>query len=54
MRQADLARAAEVDAGWLCRIENGDYSGSAVTIKRIADVLGCTVDDLRETVEAAS
>jgi DNA-binding XRE family transcriptional regulator len=43
---AQLAAAAEVSAGYLSELETGKKTGSLETLRRIADALKLTVDDL--------
>ncbi|MCY4066487.1 MAG: helix-turn-helix transcriptional regulator, partial [Rhodospirillaceae bacterium] len=46
MKAGELATRAGVAASYLSDIENGKKPGSVKALKRIADVLGLTVDDL--------
>ena len=43
--QADLALAAKVDAGTICRVEQGKAC-TLETMERIAAAFGCTVSEL--------
>ena len=50
MNQKDLAAAIGVDRSTITKWENGTSYPRAWMLPKIADVLGCTVDDLlRET-----
>lgn len=46
MTQAALATATGVAQGFLSEIESGQKPGTAATLKKIADALRITVDDL--------
>jgi transcriptional regulator with XRE-family HTH domain len=47
LSQAELARLAEVDRPVVARLEKGVKANVKVDLaKRLADVLGCLVDDL--------
>lgn len=46
LTQDGLASAAGVNRVQIANIEGGKRSGSAATLKRLADALGLTVDDL--------
>jgi DNA-binding XRE family transcriptional regulator len=46
MTQAELANATGVAQGFLSEIESGQKPGTAATLKKIADALRITVDDL--------
>ena len=43
---AALAEMASVSAGYLSEMESGKKAGSVDTLKRIAEALGVTIDDL--------
>ena len=47
MKQQDLARAAGVSSPFLHDLENGNRNAKPETWQKIADQLGCTVDDLK-------
>lgn len=44
--QAELADAAHISRPYLYDLENGNRGAKPETMQRIADALGCTVDDL--------
>ncbi len=44
--QSELARTADITPSYLSQIESGRRQGTAKTLKKIADALGCTVADL--------
>lgn len=46
MTQGDICRALDIDRGFISSIENGKRNPTLSTIKKIADVLGITVDEL--------
>ena len=46
MKASELAAAAGIAASYLSDIENGKKPGSVKAVKRIADALNITVDDL--------
>ena len=46
MKAGELAAGAGIAASYLSDIENGKKPGSVKAMKRIADVLNVTVDDL--------
>ena len=46
MKAGELAAAAGIAASYLSDIENGKKPGSVKAVKRIADALNITVDDL--------
>ena len=48
MTQEQLAEATGVHRVTIARIETGDVSPKAETLKRLADALGVLVDDLIE------
>lgn len=45
--QKDLAQAAGVSSAFVHDLENGNRNARPATMRRIAEALGCTVDDLR-------
>lgn len=44
--QLDLAIAAGLSDATVCRIESGTVSASSRSLVKLADALGCTVDEL--------
>ena len=46
MSQADLAEKLGTSVPTVCRYENGERSPDLATAARIANALGCKVDDL--------
>lgn len=46
MSQGDIARALEVDRGYISNIENGKKNPTLATIQRLADALGVSADEL--------
>ena len=46
--QVDLARNAEISQPFLCDLENNRRGAKDETLRRIADALGVTVDELKE------
>jgi len=46
MSQGDIARALEVDRGYISTIENGKKNPTLATIKKLADALGVSADEL--------
>jgi len=46
MSQGDIARALEVDKGYISNIENGKKNPTLSTLARLAEALGVGVDDL--------
>jgi transcriptional regulator with XRE-family HTH domain len=46
LKQSELAAAVGISPGNLSRIENGRHGASPEIWGRIADALGCTVEDL--------
>jgi transcriptional regulator with XRE-family HTH domain len=47
LMQLDLAERAGVSRGTIAKAESESYTGpSPRTLKRIADALGCTIEDL--------
>jgi transcriptional regulator with XRE-family HTH domain len=53
MSQADLAAAVGISQPTLSRFERGDGQPNALTMRRLADALGISVDDLHARVEEA-
>ena len=51
--QKILAEAANVSQPFLHDLENGNRNAKPETWQRIANALGCTVEELRETEEIA-
>lgn len=51
LTQKALAEAAGISAPFLHDLENGNRNARPETWARIAKVLGCTVDDLRDREE---
>lgn len=49
--QADVAKAAGIGPMSLNRMEKNKYSVHPLRAKAVADVLGCTVEELFEEVE---
>jgi len=47
MMQKDLALAVGVSAPFIHDIENGHRNAKPSTMRKIAEALGCTVEDLR-------
>lgn len=52
MTQEQLAEASGVHRVTIARIETGEVSPKAETLKRLADALGVLVDDLMTAKEA--
>jgi len=50
----ELASAAEIDVGYLSKIENGRKGASSDTITRLAGALECTVGAISYAVPQAS
>lgn len=48
LTQGELGERVGVTAAFICQIENDDRSPTIKVAKRIADVLGCTVEALAE------
>ena len=46
MTQGDICRALDIDRGFISSIENGKRNPTVSTLKKIADVLGVSVDEL--------
>ena len=46
MSQGDIARALEVDRGYISNIENGKKNPTLATIKKLADALDVSADEL--------
>src|SRR3989338_8303162 len=46
MSQGDIARALEVDRGYISNIENGKKNPTLATIQKLADALGVSADEL--------
>ena len=46
MSQGDIARALEVDRGYISNIENGKKNLTLATIQKLADALGVSADEL--------
>ena len=46
MSQGDIARALEVDRGYISNIENGNKNPTLATVARIANSLGVAPDEL--------
>ena len=46
MSQGDIARALEVDRGYISNIENGKKNPTLATIQRLADALKVSADEL--------
>lgn len=51
IRQKQLADAAGVSSPYLYDLENGNRNAKPETWQRIADALGCTVEELQEAQE---
>ena len=47
MKQQDLARAVGVSSPFMHDLENGNRNARPETMQKIADALGCTVEDLK-------
>jgi len=54
MAQVDLARAADIDQGYLSRIENGRQRPGPRALKRLAGALFCSIADLLSESEPAA
>ncbi len=48
IRQSELAEAVGVSQAYISYLVKGLKQPTAVTLKRIADELGCTMDELME------
>ena len=46
MSQGDIARALEVDRGYISNIENGKKNPTLATIQKLANALGVSPDEL--------
>ena len=46
MSQGDIARALDVDRGYISNIENGKKNPTLATIKKLADALSISADEL--------
>jgi len=46
MSQGDIARALEVDRGYISNIENGKKNLTLATIQKLANALGVSADEL--------
>jgi len=46
MSQGDIARALDVDRGFISNIENGKKNPTLATVARIANALGISADEL--------
>lgn len=46
LRQADICKAAKLSHGFYSDVENGKRSVSADTLRKMARVLGVTMDEL--------
>ena len=46
MSQGDIARALEVDRGYISNIENGKKNPTLATIQKLADALKVLADEL--------
>jgi len=46
MSQGDIARALEVDRGYISNIENGKKNPTLTTIQKLADALKVSMDEL--------
>jgi len=46
MSQGDIARALEVDRGYISNIENGKKNPTIATLQKLADALGVSPDEL--------
>ncbi|MSU55513.1 MAG: XRE family transcriptional regulator [Candidatus Taylorbacteria bacterium] len=46
MSQGDIARALEVDRGYISNIENGKKNPTIATIQKLANALGVSAKDL--------
>ena len=48
IQQKDLAERADVSRPFLCDLENNRRGAKEETLRRIADALGVTVEELKE------
>ena len=46
MSQGDIARALDVDRGYISNIENGNKNPTLATIQKLANALGVSADEL--------
>jgi len=46
MSQGDIARALDVDRGYISNIENGKKNPTIATIQKLANALGVSADEL--------
>ncbi len=46
MSQGDIARALEVDRGYISNIENGKKNPTIATIQKLANALGVSANEL--------
>ena len=46
MSQGDIARALEVDRGYISNIENGKKNPTLATIQKLANALGVSANEL--------
>ena len=46
MSQGDIARALDVDRGYISNIENGKKNPTLATIQKLANALGVSPDEL--------
>ena len=46
MSQGDIARALDVDRGYISNIESGKKNLTLATIQKLADALGVSADEL--------
>ena len=46
MSQGDIARALDVDRGYISNIENGKKNPTLATIQKLAEALGVSADEL--------
>ena len=46
MSQGDIARALDVDRGYISNIENGKKNPTLATVAKIANALGVSADEL--------
>lgn len=53
MKAAELARAAKISHPFLYDLERGARTASNETLERIADALGVTVQELKDTEKGA-
>jgi transcriptional regulator with XRE-family HTH domain len=48
MSQVDLGAIIDMEKSYLSTIENGHQNPSALTLKKIADAIGCNISDFFE------